>query len=166
MFLAHGVGTRSDLPLPVSLAAIGAGMVLIISFGVLAALWRDPRRSRDAGIPLPQVLMRVADARVTRILLQGVTLTVGLLVCMIGFIGPADLMRNLAPWALFVTFWVGLVPTSLLLGPVWRVLNPLRLMHAALAAVLRIDPEYGALKLPERVGYLAGRGVADRLRLV
>ena len=42
MFLAHGVGTRSDLPLPVSLAAIGAGMVLIISFVVLAALRCDP----------------------------------------------------------------------------------------------------------------------------
>jgi hypothetical protein len=164
MFLAHGVGTRSDLPLPVSLAAVGAGMVLIISFVVLAVLWRNPRLSRDAGIPLPQVLMKVADARVTRILLQGVTLTVGLLVCMIGFIGPADLMRNLAPWALFVTFWVGLVPASLLLGPVWRVINPLRLMHAALATVLRVDPEYGALTLPERVGYwpaavsLAGYG--------
>jgi hypothetical protein len=31
MFLAHGVGTRSDLPVPVSLAAIGAGLVVLIS---------------------------------------------------------------------------------------------------------------------------------------
>src|SRR5437763_13953971 len=83
MFVAHGVGTRSDLPLPVSLAAIGAGLVVMISFGVLAVLWRGPRLSRDAGIPLPQVLMRVADGSVTRLLLQAVTLAVGLLVCVL-----------------------------------------------------------------------------------
>jgi hypothetical protein len=51
MVLAHGVGTRSDLPLPVSLAAIGAGMALMISFVVLAMLWRGPRLRRDAGFP-------------------------------------------------------------------------------------------------------------------
>jgi hypothetical protein len=164
MFLAHGVGTRSDLPLPVPLAAIGAGLILVISFAVLAVLWRGPRLSRDAGIPLPQMLTRVADADGTRLLLQAVTLAVGLLVCVIGFLGPADLTRNLAPWAFFVTFWVGLVPASLLLGPVWRVLNPLRLVHAALAATLRVDPDHGVRSLPEAVGYwpaaasLAGYG--------
>lgn len=164
MFLAHGVGTRSDLPLPVSLAAIGAGLVLVISFGVLAVLWRGPRLSPDAGSPLPQVLIKIADAGVTRDLLQGLTLAVGLLICVVGFLGPADLMRNLAPWALFVTFWVGLVPASLLFGPVWRVLNPLRLVHTALAEILRVDPEHGVRTLPAAVGYwpaaasLAGYG--------
>jgi len=153
MFVAHGVGTRSDLPLPTPLAAIGAGLVVLVSFGVLAVLWRRPRLNRDAGIPLPRRLSKVADASVTRIVLQTVTLALALLVCVIGFLGPADLMRNLAPWVLFVTFWVGLVPASLLFGPVWRVLNPLRLTHAALAAMLRVDPERGVRRLPERVGY-------------
>jgi hypothetical protein len=32
MVLVHGVGTRTDLTLPVSLAAIGAGTALMISF--------------------------------------------------------------------------------------------------------------------------------------
>ncbi|MDQ3762268.1 MAG: hypothetical protein M3460_11445 [Actinomycetota bacterium] len=164
MVLAHGVGTRSDLPLPVSLAAIGAGMALMISFVVLAMLWRGPRLRRDAGVPLPRVLTSVADASATRILLQGLTLASGLLVCVVGFVGPPETERNLAPWALFVTFWVGLVPASLMLGPVWRVLNPLRLVHAGLAAVLRINPERGVQRLPDRVGYwpaaasLAGYG--------
>ena len=153
MFPAHGVGTRSDLPIPVPLAAIGAGLVLVISFGVLAVLWRGPCLSRDAGMPLPQVLTKLADASGTRILLQSLTLALALMVCVIGYFGPADLMRNLAPWAFFVTFWVGLVPASLLFGPVWRVLNPLRLAHAALAAMLRIDPGHGLQRVPERMGY-------------
>jgi hypothetical protein len=164
MVRAHGVGTRSDLPLPLSLAVIGAGMALMISFVVLAVLWRRPRLHRDAGIPLPPVVTRVADASATRIVAQDLTLAAVLLICVVGFIGPTEPGRNLAPWALFVTFWVGLVPVSLLFGPVWRALNPLRLVHDGLAGVLRVDPERGLRPLPERVGYwpaavsLAGYG--------
>jgi hypothetical protein len=51
------------------------------------------------------------------------------------------------PWALYVTFWVGLVPASLLLGPVWRAANPLRLLHAGLRLVLPGTP--GAARLPD-----------------
>jgi hypothetical protein len=164
MVLAHGVGTRSDLPLPLSLAVIGAGTALMISFVVLTVLWRRPRLHPDAGIPLPPVVTKVADASATRIVAQDLALVAVLLVCVVGFIGPAEPGRNLAPWALFVTFWVGLVPASLLFGPVWRVLNPLRLVHDRLAGVLRVDPEHGLRPLPERVGYwpaavsLAGYG--------
>ena len=164
MVRAHGVGTRSDLPLPLPLAVIGAGMALMISFVVLTVLWRRPRLHRDAGIPLPPVVTRVADASATRIVAQDLTLAAVLLVCVVGFIGPGEPGRNLAPWALFVIFWVGLVPASLLFGPVWRVLNPLRLVHDGLAGVLRVDPERGLRPLPERVGYwpaavsLAGYG--------
>ena len=47
---------------------------------------------------------------------------------------------------LYVTFWVGLVPASLLLGPVWRIANPLRLLHRGLRALL--PPPPGAGRLP------------------
>ncbi len=77
MFLGHGIGTRSDLPLPASLAAIGAGTVVLISCGALAVLWRRPRLNRDAGISLPQVFIKLADASVTRILLRSGTLSLG-----------------------------------------------------------------------------------------
>ncbi|MGH4023349.1 MAG: hypothetical protein ACRDRV_02060 [Pseudonocardiaceae bacterium] len=153
MVLAHGIGTRSDLPLPVWLAALGAGTALMISFVALAMLWRGPRLNRDAGVPLPRALTRLADARATRLLLQGLALAAMVLVCVVGFIGPREAGLNLAPWAFFVTFWVGLVPASLLFGPVWRVLNPLRLLHTALAALLRIDPERGLRPLPEWLGH-------------
>ncbi|MGH3938187.1 MAG: hypothetical protein ACRDTG_06065 [Pseudonocardiaceae bacterium] len=153
MVFAHGVGTRSDLPLPVWLAALGAGMALTISFVVLAVLWRGPRLRRNAGTALPRALAGGLDATATRILLQGLTLGAVVGVCLVGFIGPDELGRNLAPWVFFVTFWVGLVPASLLLGPIWRVLNPLRLLHTALSTVLRIDRERGVTPLPQEVGY-------------
>ncbi|MFN2494630.1 MAG: hypothetical protein ABR608_01805 [Pseudonocardiaceae bacterium] len=107
------------------------------------------RLNRDAGTPLPRALTRVADARATQLLLQGLALAAMVLVCVTGFIGLREAGLNLAPWAFFVTFWVGLVSASLLFGPIWRVLNPLRLLHTALAALLRIDPERGLRPLPD-----------------
>ena len=49
--------------------------------------------------------------------------------------------------------WVGLAPLSLLLGPIWRAVNPLRTVHllAALAAAAR--PEPGLRELPDSVGW-------------
>lgn len=33
---------------------------------------------------------------------------------------------NPGPWWFYIWFWVGLVPLSILFGPVWRAVNPLR----------------------------------------
>jgi hypothetical protein len=54
-----------------------------------------------------------------------------------GFLGPQDDEANPAPRALYVLLWVGLVPASLLLGPVWRAVNPLRALHRLLAPLRR-----------------------------
>ena len=154
MVLAHGIGTRADLPVPSTLAALGAGLAVVISFVVLGTLWRRPRfTGSSAGRPLPTGLQRVFDSPVPRIGLRLVTLVAAGLLVVIGLVGPDSTALNLAPWAFYITFWVGLVPASLLLGPVWRVLNPLRLVHAVLARALRLDPATGRATLPEAVGY-------------
>jgi hypothetical protein len=154
MLLAHGVGTRSDLPVPVWLAAGGAGLAVLISFGALTLLWRKPLLGGDtAGWPIPRPVASVLDSTALRGVLRGAATLLAVAVCLIGFFGPASVQRNLAPWAFYVTFWVGLVPASLLLGPVWRIVNPLRLVHAVLARLLRRDPQRGLFALPERLGY-------------
>jgi hypothetical protein len=146
--LAHGVGSRTDLPLPLGLALYGAGAAILISFVVLLLFWRTPRLGGQ-GRPVPAGLQWIADSPAVRRFLQAIALAVAVLVAAVAVIGPAETARNLAPWALYVTFWVGLVPVSLLLGPVWRVVNPLRLLHGGLRTVLPRAP--GAAQLP-RVG--------------
>jgi hypothetical protein len=145
--LAHGVGSRTDLPIPLGLALYGAGAAILLSFAVLLLFWRRPRLDRPrSGAPMPEGLQRVADGTAVRRGSQAVALAVVCLVTVVAFAGPAETSRNLAPWALYVTFWVGLVPVSLLLGPVWRVVNPLRLLHRGLRVVLPAAP--GAGRLP------------------
>jgi hypothetical protein len=139
--LAHGVGTRLDLPIPVGLALFGAGAAILLTFAVLLTFWRRPRlRGGDSGRPLPPALQRLLDGAPVRRGLQAVALAVALFVVVVAFAGPDDTPHNLAPWVFFVTFWVGLVPASLLLGPLWRVVNPLRLLHRGLRGVLPRAP--------------------------
>jgi hypothetical protein len=154
MLLAHGVGTRTDLPVPTWLAASGAGLAVLISFGALTLLWRKPvLRGDTAGWPIPQSVATVVDSAPLRAGLRVAATLLSATVCLIGFFGPRNVARNIAPWAFYVTFWVGIVPASLLFGPVWRVVNPLRLVHATLTRILRLDPQQGVRTLPQRLGY-------------
>jgi hypothetical protein len=148
VILAHGVGSRTDLPLPLGLALYGAGAAILISFAVLLLFWRTPKLGgASSGRPVPRGVQRLVDSPVARGVLQALTLAAAVFVTAVAIAGPAETARNLAPWALYVTFWVGLVPASLLLGPIWKVANPLRLLHRGLRRVLPGAP--GAGRLPE-----------------
>ena len=145
--LAHGVGSRTDLPIPIGFALYGAGAAILLSFVVLLLFWRRPKLDRPAsGLPLPAGVQRVLDSSAWRRGLQAVALAVAVLVTVVAVTGPDETSRNLAPWVLYVTFWVGLVPASLLLGPVWRTVNPLRLVHRGLRVLVPTAP--GAGRLP------------------
>jgi hypothetical protein len=132
--LAHGVGSRADLPLPTNYVVIGAGVALVASFIALGALWRSPRlRGELGGRPLPAGLARLLDSRVATGVLRAVVLALSVVVLAAAMFGSPLLQYNVAPWALYITFWVGLVPASLLLGPVWGRLNPLRTLYAGIS---------------------------------
>jgi hypothetical protein len=134
MILAHGVGSRVDLPVPLYLALYGAGLAIVVSFLALVLLWRTPRLRGDAaGRPLPGAVQGLVDSTVTTTLLRAVFLLLALLVVAVALIGPASPNDNLAPYALYVTLWVGLIPASVLLGSFWKYVNPLRTVHTALA---------------------------------
>jgi len=152
--LAHGVGSRADLPVPLALALYGAGAAVVVSFFALVLLWRTPRLRGDAaGRPLPAAVQAVVDAPVVRGVLRAVVLALTLLVVAVALVGPLSINDNLAAYALYVTLWVGLVPASLLLGPVWGVVNPLRTLHAGLARLT--GPAPAADRLPS-LGYWPG----------
>ncbi|ALL79603.1 hypothetical protein AD006_30855 (plasmid) [Pseudonocardia sp. EC080610-09] len=153
---AHGIGTRSDLPVPIGPAAAAAAAALIISFVVLALLWRRPRVT-GPGRPLPARLAAAVEHPALRTVLRAVTLAGVAVVVLVGFLGPAEASDNLAPWALYVTFWAGLVPASLVAGPVVRLVNPLRLLHPLLVRLLRVPPT-GLRPLPGRLGYWPAAG--------
>ncbi|MFJ3928096.1 hypothetical protein [Streptomyces sp. NPDC090022] len=148
--LAHGVGSTHDLPISPFYAFAGAFTALFVSFLALALLWSTSRfRGDRSGLPLPAALQRMADAPATRTTLRVLGLAAALFVAAHLLLGPDDPDRNPAPGAVYVLFWVGLVPASLLLGPVWRLLNPLRTLHRLICRATRRRPDR---PLPPRLG--------------
>ncbi|MFB7265227.1 hypothetical protein ACFCXH_24180 [Streptomyces nojiriensis] len=151
--LAHGIGSQHDLPISPFYAFAGAFAALFVSFLALGLLWSTSRfRGARSGLALPAALQQVADAPAVRTALRGLGLAAAAAVLLHLLLGPDDPARNPAPGAVYVLFWVGLVPASLLLGPVWRLLNPLRTLHRLLYRSLPRRSPGRPRPLPARLG--------------
>ena len=94
-----------------------------------------------------------------RSLARLVVLVAFIFVIVSAFLGPPSVTFNVAPWVLYITFWVGLVPASLLLGPVWRIVNPLRTIHRLVARAARLDPATGLVASRDGAGPWPAAGV-------
>jgi hypothetical protein len=146
----HGIGGRQDLPLPFEFVLAGAATAVIASFLVLSLAWRTARPA-DSGRPLGKTVTGILDSAGLRWTVRGVGLTVALFMGM-ALLFSKDLLINPIFGFVYVWVWVGLVPISLLFGPVWRTLNPLRTVHLLGCRVFRTDPNRGIAQLPAQVG--------------
>lgn len=151
----HGVGGRSDLPIPFALAVTAGAVALLVSFVALALLWPQPRLGRpSAGWPLPARAARVIDGTLTHWLVRVLGLAATGYVLVAAVFGVDDALNPTAG-VVFVLFWVGAVAfASAVFGPVWRWLNPVRTLYLAGCTLLRHDHRVGLLPYPERLGNL------------
>ncbi len=150
---AHGVGGAQDLPLPLAFALGGGAAALGVSFIVLSLAWRHSRfDARTGGRPLPEWLDRALgpDGAATWVL-RVIGLAVAAYVSWAAVAGP-DTAVNPTFIFVFVLLWVGLVPASLLFGPVYAAMNPIRTVHRLLSRVTGGDPDAGVARMPSWVG--------------
>ncbi|SES43971.1 hypothetical protein SAMN05216199_3678 [Pedococcus cremeus] len=150
MLPAHGIGSREDLPLPFDLLLIGAGLALAISFVALGVLWKQPRLRRTDGRLLPPALALALDSPFVRGVFAVLSLALTAWVLMSLVFGKDD-ANNPVPYVVYVWLWVGLGLLSMVLGPIWRVLNPVRYLHRGLLALARVSPDFSLA--PYRLGY-------------
>lgn len=124
--LAHGLQLvgRQDLPVPSWLFGWAAAAVLIASFAILATSWREARFEDDKWRPLPGWISRALLGRTASTIAGGLGVILLALVLWSGFGGSQIASANFAPTFVFVTFWLGLVPLSLVFGDVFRSFNP------------------------------------------
>jgi hypothetical protein len=147
--VAHGLVAREDLPIPEWLFGWAAAVVLVVSFLALAALWREPKldgRHERPLLRIPPWVDPLCGA-------LGVAAFAGAVYA--GFAGSQTPTSNVLPTAVYVLFWVGLVPVSVLFGEVFRAYNPWRAVGRAVAFGARrlvrgAVPE--PLPYPERLG--------------
>jgi hypothetical protein len=150
--LAHGLAGQADLPIPVWLFGWGAAVVLIVSFAALALLWSRPQLERDRFRPLPRPVGLALTSRAVEIACGAAGVGVLALVVWAGLAGTRVVSDNLTPTFIYVVFWLGLVPVSVLFGDVLRAFNPWRAVGRATGWALggrAPDP----LPYPQRLGY-------------
>ncbi|MGX6600631.1 hypothetical protein ACWKSP_00620 [Micromonosporaceae bacterium Da 78-11] len=115
--LAHGIGQAADLPLPLDLVLQAGAATVVVSFLISASLRHRPRigagDERTVGDTWWLPPLRLSVLAVAAYLVGN------------AFLGPRG-PQNPVAYAVFVWLWVGLVPLSVLCGPVWRAVNPLR----------------------------------------
>lgn len=126
--LAHGLGKRFDLPLPLEFWVTGAGATILLSFVLMGLFVRAV--PRDVDYPRRALFAARAARRTGGVSVLGVTrlvvVAIFLLTIVAGLYGTPDPFRNFAPTMIWVLGWIGLVFVSALFGDVWAVVNPLR----------------------------------------
>jgi hypothetical protein len=148
----HGIGGRQDLPVPFGMAVGAAAVAIAVSFVVLGLAWRSPRyRGNASGKPLPAAITRTVDSTWFRWIVRLVGLAI-FLYAGVALLFGVDRLTNPIFGFIYILVWVGLVPISIVLGPVWRTLNPLRTLHLLLSKALRQPPSQGLFELPAWLG--------------
>ena len=151
--LAHGLGGSSDLPVPYAYSVIGAAWALTFTFALVAFAWRRPRFDPlKPAHPLPAALTALVDSQLTRGIAAAAALTFTVWVVLAGLCGPQT-QANALLGVFYVLLWVGLVAVSLLFGPVWRVISPVRTVYLLLQRVTPACLARPRLSYPETWGY-------------
>ncbi len=149
--LAHGIGGQKDLPIPLSLTIAGGIAALVISFTVLAVAWRRPRYDEASGRPAPALLQGVTASPVFAIALRTFGMVLFVFTAVAAVFGR-DSTINPIFGIFYIWLWVGLVPLSLLFGPFWKAISPVRTINLLFARLSGSDPDAGLFRYPQRLG--------------
>lgn len=145
---AHGVQGRAETPIPISAFFWVGAVVLVISFLGLAIGWSSSKLTTIPWRPVPAGVERVIRAPALLWAGRILVLAVFALLLAAAAFGSTRLNSNIAPVAIFVCWWVGLVPFTVLFGNVWREVNP----WLTLARILRLG-DAPRRELPGWVGW-------------
>ncbi len=132
--MAHGIGGRADLPVPLEYFVVGASAVLVLSFVALAVLWPEPRL--QGGPDYTEPGRRVRGRPILGALgIIALLLVIGQVVPEIFGLERDPTRPTIAPVLVWVVFWLVVPFTGALIGNWYTDLNPWR----AIAAKSELD---------------------------
>jgi len=123
---AHGFGQRYDLPVPLSIWVIGAGLTILLTF-ILASVFT---RSHSGLQPFPRVnlyrwrIIRISSHPSILLLIRLLSVSILVTILVSGFFGSSNPYQNISPVLVWVIWWVGIVFICALVGDLWALINP------------------------------------------
>jgi hypothetical protein len=121
---AHGLGGRTDLPVPRWLFVFGAATALVVSFVALSTLWTEPRfEGRPSRQARPSWIQSILTNRALEWTIRMLMLLFFVVVAMASA-RRANLTETIGPIVVYTWFWVGLAFAHCLLGNIWATLSP------------------------------------------
>jgi len=144
--LAHGIGGRLDLPVPVTYFVAAAGIVIVASFVALAVLWPEPRL-QDGPRHDPTKLTIPRRGLLPVLGVIGLLLVIGQVVVAALGMATDPTRPSIAPVLVWVVFWLVVPFAGAVFGDWYTDLNPWR----SLAGAFRIG-RAERVRLLSRVG--------------
>ncbi len=121
--MAHGVGGRQDLPIPLSTSSTVAVAVIVLSFVLLGSLWPTARLQdgpRQRKIKAPWFKWLVAAGQILGFVLLGVVIAGG-------FIGQPRASFSLSPYLVYILLFLIVPFGGAVLGNIYSQTNPWRI---------------------------------------
>ncbi len=128
---AHGFGERYDLPVPLWLYVTGAGAAVALSFVVIGVFMRGDAGDRTYSRfnLLRWRIFRLFSHPLALLPIQIASVGLFLLVVIGGLVGEQEPTDNLAPVLVWILWWVGMAYVSALVGNVWAIINPWKIIY-------------------------------------
>ena len=130
MILAHGIGGRLDLPVPLSFFVVGAALVVVLSFAALAVLWPTPRL--QGGPVLSGIGRRIpAEGLLSALGLVALLLVIGQVLPALFDVSTDPTRPSIAPVLVWVVVWLVVPFGAALIGDWYTFINPWRALARA-----------------------------------
>ena len=155
---AHGFGERYDLPLPLTYFVFAGAAAVALSFVVVGLFVRG--QHDGSGYPRMNLfkvpaMQPILTGPVTW-LLRAASLFLFFLIIATGLFGSERPVNNLTPTFVWIIWWVGMGFVVSLLGNLWAVVNPWKILFGLAESVFhRFNPDWEltlGVDYAERVG--------------
>lgn len=146
----HLFGRAVDPPVPLVMTVAAVVLAVLLAV-VLTTVLSTRAVTTTPGRAAPRWLARLVDSRAWALGWRGVGL-LALGALLVPLLWGPDVTANPALGTFHVLVVVGLVPLSLLAGPVVRAVSPARTVDRMLSSTLRSDPDRGLIDYPESWG--------------
>ena len=128
---AHGFGTRYDLPVPLWLYMAGGGATVTLSFlviGLFVGRFHGELTYRRLDLSQTPIIKALFN-RYLLLVIKTTSVLLLLITIISGLAGSQEASANLVPTLIWIIWWVGLAYVSALVGNIWALINPWKIIY-------------------------------------